>query len=371
MPGWDPMIGMRTLQRVSLSVFWGITTAFLVVGWVSAVQACRMDNSTGSSPGIFRHHVVGSCSLEDRAAFAIPANSVVEALKAGKSLDLQGVVVTGDVGLEELPRQPADQVTFSSSEVRRMLDQVGIEEVRIIPGSLKIRDSFFQGNLATNLRNGSLVILGAIDMSGTTFQQSVDFSRTIFLSPVNFSGMTVQFEGFFIHAYFTQDATFSRTAFGTHTRFHKAYFGGKALFDHATFNGIAELLEVVVEQDADFRETSFMMGTGFSGSLFRGPVNFSYSRFEREGYFRFTTFERAANFSEARFHEIVDFTDANFHDSSNFHGASFNKPPDFSGTDIDIQHRQFGVLQDQKVQWGILATFLVFFIFFLLRLRNR
>ena len=79
------------------------------------------------------------------------------------SLDLQGVVVTGDVALEQLPRQPIDHVTLPSQEVRRMLDQVGIEELRIIPGSLSIRDSIFQGNLATNLRKGRLVILGAMD----------------------------------------------------------------------------------------------------------------------------------------------------------------------------------------------------------------
>ena len=364
------IIGVRKSPRVSVYVSFGMAVAFLIGGWVSAVEGCRLDNSTTPSPGIFRHHVVGTCSSEDRAGLALPAKSVLEALKAGKSLDLQGVVVTGDVRLEQLPSQPTDQVTLSSQEVRRMLDRVGIEEVRIIPGSLNIRDSFFQGNLATNLRNGSLVILGAIDMSGTTFQQSVDFSRTIFLGPVNFSGMTVQFEGFFINAYFTQDATFSQTSFGTHTRFHKAYFGGNAIFDHAAFNGISEFLEMVVEQETDFRETSFMMGTGFSGSLFRGPVNFSYSRFAREGYFRFTTFERAANFSEARFHELVDFTNADFQDSSNFHGVSFNKPPDFSGTDVDIQNRPLGVLQDRRVQWGILATFLVFFVFFLSRLRN-
>ena len=365
------IIDVRKNPRVSVFVSWGMAMAFLVVGWVSPAQGCRVDNSTGRSPGIVRYHVVGTCSLEDRAALALSAKRVFTALKAGKSLDFQGVVVTGDVGLEELPRQPTDQVTLSSQEVRRMLDEVGVDEVRIIPGSLKIRDSFFQGNLATNLRNESLVILGAIDMSGTTFQKSVDFSRTIFLGPVNFSEMTVQFEGFFINAYFTQDVMFSKTAFGTHTRFHKAYFGGKAIFDHVTFNGISEFLEVVVEQDADFRETSFMMGTGFSGSHFRGPVNFSHSRFAREGYFRFTTFERAANFSEARFHEIVDFTDANFHDSSNFHGVSFKKPPDFSGTDIDIPRRPFGVLQDRRVQWGILATLIVFFVFFLSRLRPR
>ena len=335
------------------------------------VQACRIDNSKVSSPGIFRQHVVGSCSIDDRTALALSAKGLLEALKTGKSLDLQGVVVTGDLALEQLPRQPLDQVTLPSQEVRRMLDQRGIKALRMIPGSLIIRDSIFLGNLATNLRDGALVILGGIDMSGTKFHKSVDFSRTIFLGPSNFSEVTVQFEGFFINAYFTQDATFSKTSFGTHTRFHKTYFGGNAKFDHATFNGIAELLEVVVENEADFLQTSFLMGTGFSGAIFRGPVNFSHSIFEREGYFRFTKFERAAIFSGAKFREVVDFTNANFQESSDFTGAVFAKPPDFSGADIDVQNQQFDVLQDQKVQWGILATFLVFFLFFLWRVRHR
>ena len=365
------IIGVRIFPRVSVYVFWGMTTAFLFLGCISMVQACRIDNSKVSSSDILRQHVVGSCSLEGRTALALPAKSLLEALKAGKSLDLQGVVVTGDVMLEQLPRQPIDQGTLPSQEVRRMLNQRGVKELRIIPGSLIIRDSIFQGNLATNLRDGALVILGGIDMSGTAFQKSVDFSRTIFLGPSNFSEVTIQFEGFFINSYFTQDATFSKTSFGTHTRFHKAYFGGKVKFDHATFNGIAELLEVIVEKDAGFLRTSFMMGTGFSGALFRGPVNFSHSMFEREGYFRFTTFERTATFSGARFREIVDFTNANFHDSSDFSGVLFEKLPDFSGTDVDIQNQQFGVFQDQRVQWGLWTVFLVFFLFFLWRLRHR
>ena len=335
------------------------------------VQACRLDPSQPSSPKIFRQHVVGSCSVERRNALALPAARLLEALKAGKSVDLQGMVVTGDVSLEQLPRQPVDPASLPSLEIRQMLDRAGIDEVRIIPGSLIIRDSIFQGNLATNLREESLVILGAVDMHGTTFEQSVDFSRSIFLSPLNFSEVSVQFEGFFINAYFTQDATFSKTSFGTHTRFHKAYFGGNVLFDHATFKGMAELLEVVVEREADFLKTSFKMGTGFSGAIFRGPVNFSHSTFEREGYFRFTTFERAATFSGSIFHEIADFTNADFKESSDFSGVLFEKPPDFSGTEVEIQDQWFGVLQNPKFQWGLWAIFLTFFLFFLWRLRHR
>ena len=365
------IIGGRKFPRVSLYVYWGITAAFFLVGWVSIVQACRIDPSKVSSSSVFRQHVVGTCSLEDRTALALSANSLLEALKAGKGLDLQGVVVTGDMALEELPRQPIDQVTLPSQGVRQMLDQRGIKELRMIPGSLIIRDSIVQGNLATNLRDEILVIFGAIDMRGTTFQQSVDLSRTIALGPMNFSEVTVQFEGFFIHAYFTQDAIFSKTSFGNHTRFHKAYFGGKAIFDHATFNGIAELLEVVVDEEADFHQTSFMMGTGFSGATFRGPVNFAHSIFEREGYFRFTTFERAAMFTGARFRKIVDFTNANFRDSADFSEVVFEKPPDFSNTEVDIQNQPLDVLQDPKVQWGLWATFLVFFLVFLWRLRHR
>ena len=113
--GSPMIIGVRTFPRVSLLVSWGMTMALLVVGWVSTVQGCRIDPAQPSSPNLFRHHVVGSCSLEDRAALALPGKSLFEALKAGKSVDLQGVVVTGDVELEELPQQPTDQVKIPFS----------------------------------------------------------------------------------------------------------------------------------------------------------------------------------------------------------------------------------------------------------------
>ena len=206
----------------------GIFLIPLLVGWFSLAEACQIEEPANQSPRVFYKHIVGACTFEERSAFALSAEELLSALKNGKSVDLMGLVIMGDLLLDRLPLLPINQHPIHSSRVRVTLKEQGIEEIRVIPGAITIRESWFQGILATNLRNGALVIFGKVDMDKTNFKKSIDFSRTVFLEPVNFSDTTIAYEGFFIGAHFDNEANFHQTAFGTHSRFHKAFFGGKA-----------------------------------------------------------------------------------------------------------------------------------------------
>ena len=339
-------------RRVAIRVFFGLSMIFLLVGWVSTVQACRIDSS--SSARVFYRHVVGACSFEEREGLAITAKEILEALRAGKSLDLLGVVVTGDLLLDQLLLVPMEQQAFSSERVQDMLKQRRIKDVRTILGSISFRDSWFQGLLATNLTSGALVIVGDVNVAGTQFQKSVDFSKTVFLNSVDFSNAVILFEGFFISAHFDQDVNFENTAFGVHTRFHKSFFGGTATFHRARFDGLAEFLEVVFEKNTSFSQTYFKMGTGFSGARFKGPLDFSEAVFEREAYLRFTEFEQECFLSKNnlsrrdRFHQC-----ANFRAPLTSPSVLFEKPPDFSGTDIDRPNAACGEhFRISGFRWG-------------------
>ena len=315
------------LSRNGLPALSGVILIFLLVGRVALAEACRIEEPAKPSPEVLHKHIVGACTFEERSAFALSAEDLLSALENGKSLDLLGVVVQGDLSFDRLPLLPIQQHPIPSSRIKEKLKERGLEKVRVIPGGITIRESWFQGLIATNLRDGALVIFGQVDMDKTKFEKSIDFSRTVFLDSVNFSDTTIAYEGFFIGAQFDTTANFRKTAFGTHTRFHKAFFGEAATFNQAGFYGLAEFLEVEFAGKADFSQTFFKLGTGFSGTQFRGILNFSQALFEREAYFRFATFEQKASFSGARFQEVADFTNVQFNENPDFSNVVFDVTP--------------------------------------------
>lgn len=349
----------------------GIFLILLLVGWCSPAEACQIEEPEGPSPRVLHRHIVGTCTFEERSAFALSSEELLSALENGKSVDLLGLVIIGDLILDRLPLLPINQHSIPSSSIKETLKAQGIEEVRVILGTITIRESWFQGTIATNLRGGALVIFGQVVMDKTKFQKSIDFSRTVFLDPVNFSDTTIAYEGFFIGAHFDNEANFHRTVFGTHTRFHKAFFGRTATFNQAGFEGLAEFLEVVFASEANFSQTSFKLGTGFSGTQFRGSLDFSHALFEREAYFRFVTFQKKASFRGATFHAVADFTNTQFQENPDFSNAVFEITPNVGDSKINLEKQRVRNLDRPTSQIAIFVGLFLLILFFVWRLRRK
>lgn len=310
-------------------------SALLAVIVVLAMSwgGCRVDK--GLDDEVLVRHLRGSCSQEDKTALAVSAAEVLTALQQGKGVELQGVVLTGDLFLDQLPLQLFEPMLVQRPAIVQRIEDEAVSVVRVIHGPFIVEDVEIQGILATNLRApGYVVVRGPVSLRGTTVRRSMDLSRMVFLDHADFSGMHIGYEGFFIRAVFAKDVDFTRTAFGTHSRFHQALFLGNAAFTDARFLGLAEFLEVSFEGEAGFSHTRFVQGTGFSGSRFRQALDFSDARFEREVYFRFTEFQGAAHFRRALFRNTADFTDARFLADADFRHVVFEKPPQLVGVDF-------------------------------------
>ena len=280
-------------------------------------------------------HVQGTCSPEEKMALAVSADEVLTALQGGKGVDLKGIVLSGDLLLDQLPLQPFDPAVVRHAAIVQRFEDESVSEVRVIQGPFSVEDVDVQGVMATNLTaSGYVVVQGPVSLRGTTIRRSIDLSRVVFLERADFSGMYVGHEGLFLRAAFARDADFTRTVFGTHSRFHQALFLGPAAFTDARFPGLAEFLQVSFDGEAGFSHTRFVQGTGFSGSRFRGASDFSEARFERDVYFRFTEFQGAARFQRAVFRNTADFTEAQFQADADFRSVVFEKPPDFSGVEF-------------------------------------
>ncbi len=362
-----PDSGQAFFNIPLLCLLWLLTTAM-------SNGPCRLEQPTQPASPMMVRILVGACSEEDRKSLAVSAEEVFTALEAGQGVELDGVMLRGDLMLDALPLEPISNSERLPALVQERLDQEKVTEVHIIKGPLIFRHVDVPGLLATNLVNrGYLIVQGPVSITKSTFDQSVDFSRVIFQEPFDFSDTLIGFEGFFIKTVFLKHANFSHTRFGTHSRFHKAIFVGTASFEGAEFRGLAELLEVGFHQEADFSHVRFSQGTGFSGSQFHEIPDFSDATFEWETFFRFTQFEKGGNFRGSTFRKTADFTEAPFGGESNFSRVIFEEAPQFTDKGLKDEFREGPGLWDPQNLVGlfVLAGLILVFFYFLYRRSER
>jgi hypothetical protein len=288
---------------------------------------CTVETGGNDSGATYSMRLSASCTEPEREARAVSASDILAVLASGRGIDLAGVVIDGDLLLDELPLGKIAAIQDLSLEDRRVLNGLPDEPVRTIRGPVIIKNSRVRGQIVNRLKQGYLLVLGPVVLAQTHFQGPLDLSRTVFLGMVDASRASFEAESYFVQARFTQGAIFSETHFGPHTRFHRSIFGGPSIFRSALFKGLAEFLEVVFEQDANLSHASFHMGTGFSGAHCRGKCDFSFAQFNREAFFLFALFDRSVSFASARFQAQADFSDALFKERDDLAEAVFAQPP--------------------------------------------
>jgi len=319
----------------------------------------------------FVKHLSKACTEDERLAHAIRAEEVLRAIQQGQEIDLIGVVVVGNLFLDQLPVVDVPAPDQSPPLFQELFASRGVTTLRVISRSISIRDSRIQGTIATRLKEGYLLLKGPITMTGTTCEDMVDFSHTLFSEAVNLSDAAFRREGFFIQTVFNKPARFERASFGVHTRFHRARFGETVTFEGAGFNGLAEFLEVMFDKAASFARSKFKMGTGFSGDQFAGTLDFSEALFEQDVYFLFTRFTGDATFRGTTFRSQADFSDAEFHGMSNFSGVSFTADPVFQRTKLAGSPPTRAELRNARTLYGIVASLLILTVLFLWVFRKR
>jgi|CXWL01.1.fsa_nt_gi uncharacterized protein YjbI with pentapeptide repeats len=340
------------LLLLDVSGLFGATTS----GWAG----CSVDLGPPGHTGPLIRHVGKDCSQPERESAAVSATEVLQALRDGRALDFEGVIVIGPIELDTLPTVAVEQVEGLSSWVRTVFSERKITSVRRVSGPLRIVNSTLRGQCVTRSQEIPFVVQGGIDMQGTHFEGGVDLSLSVIAGAVDFSNAVFDREGFFVQSLFEQPVKFQHTAFGTHTRFHRAIFHDTVSFQEAKFTGLSEMLEVVYQQGANFSGAFFNMGAGFSGSEFRGRLDFSGATFQREVFFLFSLFEKEASFKNATFRGEADFSDANFNASDEFTGTIFAVEPRFSRTKFSGTRPTGLGKQDPWLLYGMAGVLFIF-----------
>jgi hypothetical protein len=319
---------------------------------VAAAAGCLIDDAATGAQRVLRIHLSASCTQAEREAHAVNASTLLAALMQGQTVDLDGVVVRGDLALETLPvattPPPLDGI-------------VGLEdkEVRVIVGGLSVVNSVVQGKIVHRSANGALVFKGPVSFAGTTFQQMLDLSRSVFAQPLILSGAVFLAEGYFVQGQFLSGMTGEKAAFGPHTRFHRSRFHGVVTLEQSGFSGLAEFLEVRFDDDAILAKTYFKLGTGFSGSEFAGLADFSEALFDGDAFFTFTRFNGDAYFRRATFRATADFDDAQFNGREDFSKVFFEKGPQFTRAKRSGDAQSLGI-ENPQIQYAITLSLLLF-----------
>ncbi|TKS58036.1 MAG: hypothetical protein EWM72_03248 [Nitrospira sp.] len=344
---------------------WGACTLSLLLGWAVVVSAqdtdaaCTVEAPVSGKGEPLVKHLSPSCTPAEREAHAIGSAVIMEAMAKGRAVDLVGVIVHSDLIFDSLDVQRTQQPKGFTPQSQASLNQLNVEELRLVHEAVTIRDSVVLGAVRHRSTKGTLRFEGPVDFHGTIFKDGVDLSRSVFQGIVELSGATFEKEAYFVQGQFTHSLGCKETKFGPHTRFHRSTFRGPVDCAGALLDGMAEFLEVSFEQPVTFKRARFGLGTGFSGSRFKRQAIFEEAIFSREAFFGFSVFEGEASFAGAQFLGSADFSDVEFKKPDDLAKAQFDQQPLFSRTKRIAQDKAANFLKSPAEQYALTLLLLL------------
>src|SRR2546428_10950692 len=113
---------------------------------VTTWAACTVERAVPGEPALFVRHFSQDCTKAERAAQAVPAREILEALKAGKGVSIRNGVVSGDLLLTRLPTAPLASVPLPPSVLATMAGS-SLAEARGVRGAVVVSQPIFGGRL--------------------------------------------------------------------------------------------------------------------------------------------------------------------------------------------------------------------------------
>ena len=239
-----------------------------------------------------------------RAADAgwIAADDIVRMVAEGQPVELDGMVIIGDLDLHQIEQVPR---TFTCTRCT------------------------FSGSI----RASNVIFERMVDLSGSTVAEGIDFGGAIFRDAFlmrDSGGRPARVEG---------PASFSLADFGSRAIFDRAQFNNNVDFRVAQFDGDSSFAGASVAGDARFDSATFEGRAQFNGfpaisATFGGLAGFTNSTFRAKADFRQRDFAGPAMFDGVSF-DSVDFTLAEFFEDATFDGASIASSGVFRSTQFD------------------------------------
>lgn len=227
----------------------------------------------------------------------VPASEIFRAIDQNKSVQYDGIVVTGDLDFTELSNRKVKKEKGGWNEIKAFV------EVPVV-----FRNCIFKGdviaykNLQENNRRSKVFNIEI--NTGTTY--SADFRENVV-----FENCTFENGSEFKYSTFSKIANFGGSKFAQHANFKYANFRRGANFAHIGFGDYANFKYADFSEKTSFDEVRFREHADFKYANFSQKVSFSNARFQRNADFKYADFHNGVAFEKTDFDGSVDFKYSN------------------------------------------------------------
>ncbi|WP_455245424.1 hypothetical protein, partial [Petrachloros mirabilis] len=126
-----------------------------------AYAGCVVEGDAKNLQGPLKLRLSPDCSGAEREARALDAQKLLESIQNGRSIELEGVVIKGDLDLEKLP------VSLNPPSVEGVTVEPG-QDVRVVASPLSVVNSTVRGSVKHGSQRGMLMFFGSVSFAGTT-----------------------------------------------------------------------------------------------------------------------------------------------------------------------------------------------------------
>jgi uncharacterized protein YjbI with pentapeptide repeats len=195
----------------------------------------------------------------------VPADDVLNAIAAGRDIDIGYVIIDGDLDIGEI----AGQLQRDESGKPVIWGDIGMRNCEI--RGYTFSSATFRGSSIFS----STTFIGDTDFVGTDFNKYADFSDATFSGDVEFTDATFRRNAAFIRATFNGDADFRYATFSGDVPFRNATFSENVDFTDATINGATDFIDATFTKSVIFLRTSMEHPASFQGVRFRENTVFA------------------------------------------------------------------------------------------------
>jgi uncharacterized protein YjbI with pentapeptide repeats len=266
----------------------------------------------------------------------IQAEDLIAMIHANQSVELDGVVICGDLDLTTAGEADAQGIIHITAPLRltnsQFTGRVSAYDRDIPPLSVSFDQPVnLRGSTFKNLALFPLTHFNDSNFTDATFENAAEFTHAVFANDAAFDGADFRGEGEFLGVEFGGAAGFSNAHFRQDANFYGSHFSSSAFFHSADFHARADFLEAHFDREADFTEARYGGPTVYDSSVFGEQAAFSSASFGGAATFEQSQFVSGANFREAEFLLGAAFGGATFGSDVTFEWARFSGVTEFSG----------------------------------------
>ncbi len=213
-----------------------------------------------------------------QAQRTVDASEIVSAIKAGKDVTYENVVVEGVVDLtpyeEKINDLPKKRFwNGGDNKVEHTLNgNISFSNVTFKDGFYAyFNDDDFDYTDTDSKYTFIAHFDGKVVIKDCKFMGQAAFKYSDFTENTDFSGTV-----------FNRDANFKYAEFKEGANFHNTNYGMDSNFKYAEFSTNVSFAESVFNDEANFKYTQFNKGTSFRNTEFKDDLNFKYTEIDGE-----------------------------------------------------------------------------------------